>query len=384
MKPFLSLLLLAVSLLTSNAQDPPPTSLDDDGSHVAVLGYHEFHPTSPPTQMRIQTPKFRRQMEALKNSNLPVLSLNQFLAWRRGEENSKIPPQSVLITIDDGWRSVYTEAFPILKELNLPFTLFLYKNYVGAERGSRALSLEMINEMLATGLCSLGSHSVSHHFPNTVKGNQKKGPDHYQSYLNTEFGESKKFLDSTFKINLTTYAYPGGFHTPEMYPIADALGYDHLFTVQPGKVRRDSPKHSLPRYIVLGNHDGAFEAALTFRNNSRLTVVPVELPYPTQPKPGSLVPSRLPTISINLSSIPDLDPTSPTMLVSGFGEVPATFDPQSHILSWTTTRPLRQPACHVSVHWKLSSENSPSIPTKWSFKIDHQAAYQANFENIPQ
>ena len=91
-------------------------------------------------------------MEAIKKSNIAVITLEQFLNWRRGE--GEIPPQSILLTMDDGWRSVYTEAFPIMKELKLPFTIFLYKNYVGSNRGGRALSLSMIREMVSSKLCT--------------------------------------------------------------------------------------------------------------------------------------------------------------------------------------------------------------------------------------
>ncbi|NIP93347.1 MAG: hypothetical protein GWO24_07785, partial [Akkermansiaceae bacterium] len=48
---------------------------EDDGSRVTVLGYHEFSDTQPPSEMRIRTATFRKQMEALKNLGLPVISL---------------------------------------------------------------------------------------------------------------------------------------------------------------------------------------------------------------------------------------------------------------------------------------------------------------------
>ena len=49
---------------------PAKEVFDDDGSRVAVLGYHVFHKTLPATQMRIPTSKFRSQMEAIRKSNI--------------------------------------------------------------------------------------------------------------------------------------------------------------------------------------------------------------------------------------------------------------------------------------------------------------------------
>lgn len=353
----------------------PPTLFEDDGSRVAVLGYHVFHPTQKASQMRIPTEKFRQQMKAIKDSNIPVISMPQFLSWRRGE--SELPPQSFLITMDDGWKSVYTEAFPIMKEFQFPFTIFLYKNYVGSNRGGRAMSLAMINEMVGSKLCTIGSHSVSHPFPSKVKKAAAQGPEAYDKFLRTELGESKEFLDKTFKINLTTYAYPGGYHTDEMFPLADEFGYDHLFTVKPGKVRRDSPGHTLPRYIVLGNHDGAFKAAMIFRNGARVAAAPVALPHPAQPGSGEIIASRLPTITVDLSAVEDLDPDSVVMRVAGFDKVPVQMKPQTKVFQWTVSRPLRQPMCEVTTQWRLKSKEKYEPVMRWSFRIDHEAAYQA-------
>ena len=371
---FLLLAFLGASLLLLPAKEEPSV-LEDDGSRVSVLGYHVFHPTKEATQMRIPTAKFRQQMETIKNSNIPVITLDQFLAWRQGKR--KLPPQSILITMDDGWRSVYQEAFPIMKELKLPFTIYLYKNYVGANRGGRALSLAMIREMMDSQLCSIGSHSVSHPFPSKVKKAAAQGPEAYQAFLRKELGTSKSFLEETFQTKITTYAYPGGYHTPEMFPLAEEFGYHYLFTVKPGKVRRDSPAETLPRYIVLGNHDGAFNAALVFRNGSRVLTPPVKLPHPVSPSPGELVESRLPEIRLDLSGVDNLDPESVVVRVAGFGKVPLQANAERQIFAWTITRPLRQPACEVTAQWRLLDQDEYEPVMRWSFSVDHEASYQA-------
>lgn len=354
----------------------PPLIFEDDGARVSVLGYHEFHATKKTTQMRIPTSKFRTQMKAIKESNIPVISMPQFLAWRRGE--SEIPPKSFLITMDDGWKSVYTDAFPVMKEFQLPFTVFLYKNYVGSNRGGRAMSLAMIREMTESGLCTIGSHSVTHPLPSDVKEAEKSGPENYETFLQKEFGDSRTFLEETFKNQITTYAYPGGYYTDEMFPIADAHGYDHLFTVKPGKVRRDSPHNTLPRYIVLGDHDGAFNAAMVFRNGARMALAPVALPHPTHPSPGEIVASRLPTISVDLSKVDGLNPDSVVMRVAGFDKVPVERNPGTMVFQWTVSRPLRQPMCEVTAQWKLKSKDKYEPVMRWGFRLDHEAAYQAN------
>ena len=371
---------------------PPEPEIPDDGVRVSVLGYHDFSETLPETAMRIRTSKFRQQMETLRQMGLTVISMADFIAWKRGEK--QIPPKSVLITLDDGWKSVHTDAFPILKEYKYPFTLYLYKSYV--DGGGKALTTPMIGEMLSAG-GTLGSHSVSHPYPGTVKMMRKKGPDDYDAFLRKELGESKRFLESKFpKFKATTYAYPGGFYTEEMLPLADEFGYTHLFTVLPGKVKRGMPDNTLPRYIILGNYDKIFEFATTFREAGAATGVagapgsdpavgpgqaPVQTtPYPVTPEAGTVINTRLPEISADLSTLEDFDPASLVMKVGGFGEVPASFDPASKKLTWKINRRLRQPSCEVSITWKDMAGKPQTPPLRWSFHIDRNSAYQPDGE----
>ncbi len=353
----------------------PSSTVQDDATRVSILGYHDFSESLPETAMRIRTSKFRKQMEAIKQLGLTVISLDDYLAWKRGEKS--LPERCVLLTLDDGWKSVYTDAFPVLKEFGYPFSLYLYKNYV--DGGGKALSTVMIQEMIKSG-ASIGSHSVTHPFPGDVKSRVKKGADALDAYLRSEMGESQRFLESKFNRKVNTYAYPGGFHLEEMFKLADEFKYVSLFTVIPGKVKRSTPDKTTPRYMILGNYDKVFEMATSFRDGgaapgSGVVGVPASTPVPVSPQAGEVVNSRLPLISVDLVTIADLDPATLVMKVAGFGEVPALFDPASKRLSWRVNRKLRQSSCQVSVSWKDTHGKPPEIPLRWSFSIDKDAAY---------
>lgn len=385
------LMVLAIQLLAAQTPSPtdqtanaiPAESITDqheleDGVRVAILGYHDFSTTAAETEMRINTGKFRKQMQALKDLGISVISMEQFLSWKRGEQ--RIPQRSAVITIDDGWLSVYTDAFPVLKEFGYPFTLYLYQKYVNVQ--GKSLSLEMIREMQKHG-ASLGSHSVSHPFPATVKAQKRRGAEAYAKYLQTEFGDSKQFLEKNFGQAITTYAYPGGFHTEEMQPIATSLGYVAQFTVIPGKIHRNSPNATLPRYIILGTYDRIFELAVDYRGTSPTATTllaangssqPTE--HPVTPEASAIVNSRLPLISADLSQVTDIRPETLVMKVAGFGEVPAIYDPVKKSFSWQVNRRLRSDACEVSVEWKKQDNKLHSPALRWTFLIDKLASYQ--------
>ncbi|MDP3851734.1 MAG: polysaccharide deacetylase family protein [Luteolibacter sp.] len=385
MKTFTLFLTLLTGICLWAEDLPPPAApvetpllgIPDDGARVAILGYHDFSETEPETAMRIRTSKFRKQMETIRQLGITVISLHDFVAWKHGD--MEIPEKSALITLDDGWKSVYTDAFPILKEFGYPFSLYLYKNYV--DGGGKALTTQMIQEMITAG-AAIGSHSVSHPYPVTVKSFRKKGSDAFDAYLRKEMGESKRFLESKFKTTVITYAYPGGFHTEEMYALGVEFGYTHLFTVIPGKVTRQAQDNTIPRYMILGNYDKIFEFATTFRDSQNSAAPSGAIagliqttPHPVHPEPGAIINSRLPEISADLSKIDDFDPATLVMKVSGFGEVPASFSPGNGKLSWQVNRRLRQNTCQVSINWKDRAGKDPESPLRWTFQIDRDSAY---------
>lgn len=376
---FLWLALTAAAFSQVAPVETPEPAPADDGVRVAVLGYHEFSESEPETEMRIRTSKFRQQLETIRELGLAVIPMSDFIAWKKGEKT--IPAKSVVITIDDGWKSVYTDAYPILKEFGYPFTIYLYQNYI--DGGSKALSTAMVKEMLKHG-ATIGCHSASHPYPQTVKKYISRGEKEYDSFLDVEMGDSKRFLEQKFKKTVTTYAYPGGFFTDEMLRKADQVGYSHLFTVQPGKVKRDSPNNILPRYIILGNYDKIFELAINFRDASADSAAGMvdgaakPLEFPVNPQPGAIVNSRLPNIEVDLSTATNIDPKTLKMQVGGFGEVPANYASEGKLFSWQVNRRLRNKTCNVIVTWRDLQGNPASKPLEWTFQIDRDAAYLPN------
>jgi peptidoglycan/xylan/chitin deacetylase (PgdA/CDA1 family) len=353
---------------------------EDDPTRVAILGYHDFSPTDKPTEMRINTNKFREQMKAIKDMALPVISIEDFCAWKRGEK--KIPPRSVVITIDDGWISVYKEAFPILKEYGYPFTLFLYTQYIDVQ--GRSMTSAMIKEMQRNG-ATIGSHSISHHYPSYMKKQKKKGSAIYEQYLRSEMGQSRKTLEEKFSQKIDTYCFPGGFYTDEMLNLSKELSYDFMFTVLPGKIKSTSDNKLLSRYIVMGNSDSIFMLATEFRNSSfthsttKTNNSAVKtIAFPVKPLPGEKISTRMPIINVDLSSQTNINKDTLKMKISGLGEVPAIYDSATKQFSWKMNRRLRSPSCEIFVTWNNLENKATETPLRWEFFLDKEAAYQPN------
>lgn len=339
-------------------------------SKVSILCYHDFSAKKEATEMRIREELFAQQMQQVADSGINVISMSDFIAWKQGTKD--LPEQNILITIDDGWRSVFLVAYPVLKKHEFPFSLGLYKNFIG--KGELSLNKSMINEMLMNGM-QISSHSVSHPYPSVVKKKRQESDAAYNNFLRTEFGEAKSYLEDLFKQSIPTYIYPGGYYTPDMFPVLRSYGYEFAFTVKPGKVTRDSVDMELPRYVVLGTSDRMFQHALNFEGQNSTANIKTDLAYPVKPPPGTETSERLPWIGVDFEGDDTVDRDSVYMRVGGFGKVDAKFLKDTHRFEWQAMRPLRVPACSVLVQWRKKGSSKYEPPLKWTFLVDQKQQY---------
>lgn len=107
------------------------------------------------------------------------------------------------LTFDDVYDTVYTEALPILEKLQIPFTIFVTKNLVGAQDakdGRKMITLEHLQELLKSPLCNVGCHGIDH-----VK---------FRKYTDSEMrmacAENKQWLIDEFGIISSCFAFPYG------------------------------------------------------------------------------------------------------------------------------------------------------------------------------
>ena len=357
------------------AAEAAPAVEINKSATVSILGYHDFRERGG-TPMIIAEPKFRQQMQAIKDSKIPVIRMSDVIAWKRGEKD--IPEEAICITMDDGWEGVYQYAYPVLKEFGFPFTIYLYKKYVNI--GGRSMTWDQIREMMEHG-CEVGSHTVSHEAL-TKKG--RMSDDEYQLWLLGELKESKEFLETHLGIKVTSVAYPYGNHNELIEGLALQVGYDAGITVNGAKVSFDQPNAKLARYIVHGEEDSVFRNATTFRARGELSSAKaIALDAKTEqgtplvqlkPEPNSTVPDRRPVIEANLVGLGTIVPESIRVRVSGFGVVPAEFDQQTFILRYQPPTKLRREECNVSITFKRNKETPEELIT-WKFKIDLAAAY---------
>lgn len=102
--------------------------------HAVILMYHRVTPTGKgvpdysPNGMAVTPGEFAMQMRFIR-AHYDVVPLSRVVAAVTAGE--KLPANMCVVTFDDGWRDVYQYAFPLLKELAIPATVFLTTGYAG-------------------------------------------------------------------------------------------------------------------------------------------------------------------------------------------------------------------------------------------------------------
>ena len=213
---------------------------------IPILCYHRFGNTGH-IKMTIPEKKFRQQMQYLKDNDYRVIAMRDMQKFISGEE--ELPKKAVIITIDDGYRSTYEIAYPILKELNFPATLFLYTDFTGA---GDAVKWSQAKKMAASGLMDIQPHSKSH--PNMSLTKTDESQTEYQKRIFEEIDNPDRRISKRVKIPMHTFAYPFGDTNKMIISHLQDKDYDLGVTVQPGTNPAFAHPYMLRRTMIFGDH----------------------------------------------------------------------------------------------------------------------------------
>ena len=236
-------------------------SAADEGAGIPILVYHRFG-SAVVDSMTIRTSVFESQMEWLKAHDYTVIPLGSLIDHLTGQGPTP-PPRSVVITADDGHRSVYSDMLPVVKRYNIPVTLFIYPSAIS--NASYAMTWEHLKELHQTGLFSIQSHSFWH--PNFKKEKARLSPDAYGKLVDSQLQKSRIVLEKRFGDRVDVLAWPFGIFDEALEKDAARVGYRAAFSIERRHASRSESPMSLPRYLMV-NGDGVkgFEAIVTGRS----------------------------------------------------------------------------------------------------------------------
>jgi peptidoglycan/xylan/chitin deacetylase (PgdA/CDA1 family) len=210
---------------------------------VIVLLYHQFVAPGvhipPKLQWTINQDVFETEMKYLHDNGYHVIPMSDLLKYLKHEIG--LPPNSVVITIDDGYKSAIVYAAPILKKYGFPWTFFVYPDFITPTESKGAASWPDLLALQADGV-DIESHSMTH--PMLTNHHQKvKGvwhnfsPEEYDQWLTNETAGAKTLLEQKMGKPIICFAYPYGAYNKAVEAKTIAAGYEAIFTVADNPVR---------------------------------------------------------------------------------------------------------------------------------------------------
>jgi peptidoglycan/xylan/chitin deacetylase (PgdA/CDA1 family) len=125
-----------------------------------ILIYHQIGAGSG-RQMDLAPAVFRGHVDWLQGQGR-IVGLGNALSGA-DDLNSH---RNFVLTFDDGYADLYENGFPLLRDRGIPFTLYLTSGHIETgdtlHEGDRPLTWDMVNEMLDSGLVTLGAHTHTH------------------------------------------------------------------------------------------------------------------------------------------------------------------------------------------------------------------------------
>ena len=231
-----------------NVLSPKPLSQDEISMQVPILMYHHLSEDVTNSEM-VSPEQFEAQIRALAEAGYTGISFDELQAYvLRGEP---LPEKPVVITFDDGYRSNYTLAYPILQKYGMKATIFAIGVSFGTDHYKDTdyaitphFGADEAAEMTASGLISIQSHTYDmHQWPPyetglAVRENILQLPgeseESYVQALTEDFTRSRALLEGATGQPVDVLAYPAGQYSTLTQVTLQSLGVHVTLSTNPG------------------------------------------------------------------------------------------------------------------------------------------------------
>ena len=164
-----------------------------------ILIYHQIGAGSG-RQMDLSTEMFRGHVKWLLDHGR-IVGFGDALSAADDPESNR----QFVLTFDDGYADFYENGFPLLREQGIPFTLYLTSGHIESGEllhpGDRPLTWDQVDEMLSTGLVTLGAHTHTHPDLRGLSVGE----------IEEEIGGSNRLIQARSGQVPEHFAYPKGF-----------------------------------------------------------------------------------------------------------------------------------------------------------------------------
>ena len=229
--------------------------ISEKNLEIPIFLYHHIVKEESEIQydyMQTTEKTFEEQIRGLENLGYHFISYQDLIDYNNGQK--KLYKKSCVLTFDDGCKDIYTNAYPILQKYNIPFTMFVVTNAVGADG---CASWEELKEMQDSGLALIASHSTNHTEFNKLSVEETlENVDSSYKALEENLGEQKTKI----------FTYPYGLYSQEQLEPLKEEGYVINLTDNKINKSKDLNLYGLHRCYPLSDSLFKMELKIIYRS----------------------------------------------------------------------------------------------------------------------
>mgnify|MGYP002829071178 CR=1 FL=1 len=235
MASIISLFILQLFFLSNSISEENNSKYYSGDEGVLSIMYHRFNEDKYPST-NIQMKVFNQQMLMIKDLGYNFYKAKNFL----DEFDKPKKEKKILITIDDGYKSFYTEAWPYLKKNKIPFILFVSTEPVG---NNGYMTWKQIKEVESENFAIIGHHSHSHEY--LIEKSDKDFVKDIET-ANQIFNKKLGYIPNLF-------SYPFGEYSEFMRKYI-SKNFNYAFGQHSGVIDINKEKFQLPRFPINENY----------------------------------------------------------------------------------------------------------------------------------
>jgi peptidoglycan/xylan/chitin deacetylase (PgdA/CDA1 family) len=231
---------------------------------VPILMYHYIRFNPDPhdalgASLSVTPDDFNAQMDWLARNGYHPIDLDDLRGYLLA--GAVLPSKPIVITLDDGYRDLYTSAYPVLKRHQFKAVAYIVTGFLGRPTNVTA---QQVVEMNANGI-EIGSHTVSH--PDLTKLPPAE--------VKRQLDDSKVTLEALLGHPVLDFCYPSGDVDPTVVQAVQAAGYQSATTTRGGVVHSAADRYGWTRVRVNGGEPlPEFQARLGRTEPSQPTLAP--------------------------------------------------------------------------------------------------------------
>lgn len=286
-------------------------------SAAVILQYHHVSDATPESTS-ISPRLFAQHLQRIEALEMQVWPLPRLV--ERLKQGAELPDNVVVLTFDDAYESIHQVAWPLLKQREWPFTVFVATDAVDQD-ARHMMSWQQLTELAQAGV-TIANHTSTH--THLVRREAGESEQAWLARIEADILQAQQRLTAELKPVeplSRLLAYPYGEYTPVIKSLIKKLEFS-AFTQQSGPVSVRHDLAALPRF-PMNNQFGALDQLDTKLLSLPLVAHAVE-PADVIISPGFAFSHGLRIVLAK----PSIDTSQLACYLSGHGRIPIQVDAQ--------------------------------------------------------